>query len=63
MIADVLRVEVRFAWWFGLYVHGVALAAALSGMTPDRQKVESTALRAMRMRVPGGRWVRMFRPP
>lgn len=44
-------IKVRMAWWWPLYLHGMALTSALSRREPDWDKVRATARRAMRVRV------------
>lgn len=46
-----VKIKVWFAWWLPLYIHGVALMAALTGCQPDMGKVRAMVRRAMRTKV------------
>lgn len=56
-----LTVEVKIAWWCLVYLHGVALSSALTGLEPDWEKVRRMVLLAVRLRVLGGRWFSLGR--
>lgn len=45
------RLEMRYAWWWAsLYVPALFLMASL-GITPNRDKVQADAMRALRLRM------------
>lgn len=46
-----LKCEIYTAWWWPIYVYGVATVAVLFRLEPDLQKVENMAKRALRVRV------------
>jgi hypothetical protein len=46
----VFSLELRWAWWWPLYLHGLGICAALTGREPDWNKVEKVIERAMRVR-------------
>lgn len=44
-------ITVTLAWWLPVYVRGVALMCALTGLEPDWGRVERTVRRAMRVKI------------
>lgn len=51
MAASRITIKVTLAWWLPLYVRGVAMMCALTGMEPDWEKVESVIHKAMRLKL------------
>lgn len=46
-----LTIKVTLAWWLPLYIRGVAIACALTGLEPDWGKVERVIHKAMRLKL------------
>jgi hypothetical protein len=45
-----LTVSVKLAWWLLLYLDGVLLMQAITGLDPDMEKVERMISRGIRVR-------------
>ncbi|QNB08350.1 hypothetical protein G5S34_17385 [Herbaspirillum frisingense] len=46
-----IRIELRFAWWFRLYLCGVILFAVIMRQRPDEQKLIYWIRKGLRHRV------------
>lgn len=44
-----VTVVVKWAWWWPLYIHGLATVCAITGGQPDWAKVQRVCQRAMRV--------------
>lgn len=51
MAATRIAIKVTLAWWLPLYVRGVALMCALTGLEPDWDRVQRVVKRAMRLKI------------
>lgn len=49
-----IHATLHVAWWWKYYITGVRLIAELTGLQPDRSKVEAWAKRAVTIRFNGG---------
>lgn len=50
MAASNITVTVKIAWWVNPYIGAANAFAAMTGMTPDVNKVVATALRGVKFR-------------
>lgn len=51
MAASSITVTVKIAWWVNPYIGTVNAFAAMTGMTPDVDKVAATAMLGVRMEI------------
>jgi hypothetical protein len=51
MAASSITVTVRISWWVNPYIGAVNAFAAMTGLTPDVDKVAATAICGVRMEV------------
>lgn len=51
MAQHTVKLSIRVAWWVRWYLAGVAIAARLTGATPDMAKVERWIRRGLSARV------------
>lgn len=52
MAASSITVTVKVAWWVNPYIGAVNVFAAMTGMTPDFEKVAATVMRGVKIRFP-----------
>lgn len=47
---EAITVSIKVAWWLLLYLDGVLLMQAITGLAPDMEKVERMLSRGIRIR-------------